>query len=262
MPDKKPENQNALQTAAPQAAAEPLPVVPPFRLPIPVGAEILIEFVNLNLRIKSALVGLDHGQFILAKIFQNDLIGTFRSEAIKVSPVIVRYLYKGTVYGFNTETLNVVTAPEKLLFFAYPKKIDETHPLASDRHECRLPAVTMLGNDIVEMTVVDISKEGCLCVIKTAGAKGDALYKLIQVNKPLEVKMQLPGERGNSPEGGKTPNGGNAPLPEKLGVMGRVRNMSKGNDRIIIGVMFDGAGADVKAKISAFIALLPNAVKK
>jgi len=255
MPDKKPENQNAPQVAAP-AAAQPPVEAPPFRLPIAVGAEILIEFVNLNLRIKSVLVGLDHEQFILAKIFQNDLIGTFRSEAIRVTPVIVRYLYKGIVYGFNTETINVVTAPEKLLFFAYPKKIDETRPLASDRHECRLPAITMLGNDIVEMLVVDISKEGCLCVIKTAGAKGDALYKLIQVNKPLEVKMQLPGERGNSPEGGKTPS------QEKLNVMGRVRNMSKGTDRIIIGVMFDDAGAEAKARINAFIALMPNAAKK
>ncbi len=256
MPDRKPENPNAAQHGAPQAATQPPVEAPPFRLPIGVGSEILVEFVNLNLRIKSVLVGLDHDQFILAKIFQNDLIGTFRSEAIRVTPVIVRYLYKGIVYGFNTETINIVSAPEKLLFFKYPKKIDESRPLASDRHECRLPGVTMLGNEIVEMLVVDISKDGCLCVIKTAGVKGDALYKLIQVNKPIEVKMQLPGE------GGKTPSGGNAPAQDKLTVMGRVRNMSKGADRITVGVMFDDAGPEVKAKIGAFIALAPGAAKK
>lgn len=244
MPDKKPESQNAAPAGAPQAAPQPPAEAPPFRLPIAVGSEILVEFVNLNLRIKSVLVGLDHEQFILAKISQNDLIGTFRSEAIRVTPVIVRYLYKGIVYGFNTETINIVSSPEKLLFFAYPKKIDETRPLASDRLECRLPGVTMLGNEIVEMLVVDISKDGCLCVIKAAGAKGEALCKLIQVNKPIEVKMQLPATQ------------------EKLAVAGRVRNMSKGADRITVGVMFDEAGGEVKAKIAAFISLISGAVKK
>lgn len=208
-------------------------------LPLQLGSELLIEFVSLNLRIKSVLKGIDEDQFILAKLSPNDLIGTFRSDTVKESPIVIRYLYKGSVYSFDTKVQNILSTPAKLIFFEYPKKVLEAGKV-TERYECILPALTMLGNDIVEMVIVDLSRDGCQSVIKTSFSRNEALYKLIEVNRTIELKFQLPG------------------VDTKFSLKGRIRNMSKEADRITLGIMFEQVLPEVKARISNFISLIPK----
>ena len=67
-------------------------------IPLALGYELLIEILELNLRIKNHLVGLEKGSFILTKISANDLLGIFRSESIKKSDIHLSYVYENEVY--------------------------------------------------------------------------------------------------------------------------------------------------------------------
>lgn len=216
---------------------------PRLHLPIHPGAELLIEITNLKLRIKSLLVGLEHEQYLIIKIAPNDLMGTFRSDAVKESPMIIRYLYKGTVYGFKAQLLNILSSPARLFFVSYPENFEEIRVLENARFDCILPASALVGNDIVEMTVVDISKEGCLCMI-VAGARHEALYGLLQVNKQMDLKVQFPGMTG------------------KFGLVGRIRNTSKGTDKIMVGLVFEEMSEDVKKKLEGLLALMQQTTRK
>lgn len=217
----------------PQTSAQPGRL----HLPITAGAELLIEIIDLKLRIKSVLIGMEHEGYIIVKIFPNDLIGTFRSDAVKDSPMVIRYLHKGTVYAFKAKVLTVISAPAKLFIVSYPDGFEEIKVLDTARFECILPASAMVGNDIVDMTVVDVSKEGCLCMIKASGAKNEALSKLLQINKRLELMVQFPG------------------LPGKFDLVGRIRNLSKGTDRIMLGVLFESMSDDARSKLDHLISL-------
>lgn len=207
-------------------------------LPITLGTELIAEIVNLNLRIRSVLAGMDGNRFLLIKLSPNDLMGTFRSEMVTRSPVIVKFQYKDTVYSFDSEVLNIVSNPCKLMFLAYPSKVEEFKVRPDSRHECVLPAMAMLDNEIIEMVVIDISREGCQCVIKAPGARGEALNARIHVNTDLDIRARFPGTE------------------ERFRFTGKVRNISKGADTITIGVMFEKVSPDVKAKIDGFIALI------
>lgn len=206
-------------------------------LPLALGSDLLVDIVTLKLRIKSKMVGMEPGQYIIIKLSPNDLMGNFRSEMVRESPMIIRYLYKGTVYGFSSQVINVVSAPAKIFFVSYPNKIDEFNIMNKSRFSCILPAHTMFGNDIAEMVIVDISREGCQCVIKTA-SKNDPLYNLVQINKKIDIKAQFPGSEG------------------KFDLVGKVRNISKDVDKITLGVMFEEMSPEFKAKLEHFISLI------
>lgn len=217
---------------------------PRLHIPITLGAELLLEIIDLKLRIKSLLVGMEHEQYLVIKIYPNDLIGTFRSEAVKESPIIIRYFYKGAVYGFRATILNIVSAPAKLFFVTYPEKFEEIKALDTARFECILPASTMLGNEIVDMTVVDISKEGCLCMIKMSPEKNDKLYGLLRINQKIDLMVQFPGMVGKSD------------------LIGLVRNMSKGTERIMLGIIFEEMLPDARAKLDHLISLTQGSRKQ
>lgn len=212
----------------------------PFYLAI--GSEVLIEIETLKLRIKCALVGLETNRYIIIRLSERDLVGNFRSEHIKSGQMIVRYLYQGAVYGFRAELLNVVATPAKIFFLSYPTKIEEYVMVSRNRFECVLPAGTMLDNEIVDMVIIDISEEGCQCVIK-AGAGKNSVYEHMQVNKVLDIRVQFPGKDGTYR------------LP------GRVRNLSKGEGKITLGVKFEGLAPAASERIKEFIALVSSARK-
>lgn len=212
----------------------------PFHLNI--GSEVLLEIEALKLRIKCALVGFETGQYIIIRLSPKDLIGSFRSEQIKNSQLLVRYLYQGAVFGFRAELLNAIATPARLLVLSYPSKIEEYIMRDRQRYECVLPAGTMIGNEIVDMVIIDISNEGCQSVIKTSPGK-QSLYNHMQVNKVLDVRVQFPGKEGT------------------YRLSGRIRNISKGADRITLGLMFEGLAPAAADRIKEFISLVTAAGK-
>jgi hypothetical protein len=209
------------------------------RLPLTLDAELIIDIVNLKLRIKSMLVGMEHGGYIMVKIFEKDLMGRFRSDDVTKSPMIVGYTHDDIVYGFRTSVLDVVSSPAKLFFLKYPDKIDKLSVRKKLRHECEVEAQAMLGNDLVELLIIDISKEGCQCVIKTMGSGDDALYGMTQVDKSIGIMVHLPGTNG------------------ACNLQGVIRNIGKDVDKIRLGVMFENVPDEALGRIESFISNIP-----
>ncbi|MFQ5441801.1 MAG: flagellar brake protein [Thermodesulfobacteriota bacterium] len=208
----------------------------PPHLPITLGYELLIEIPDLEARIKSQVAGLEHGKYIIVKIPTNDLIGVFNREEVTKSPVTVMYRYKGCVYRFGTTIQKVVNFPDRLLFLKYPREVVEHCVPEKIRHKCNLPCQTMLGNDIVEMAIVDISQNGCLCVIKTEWEDDQGLYELIRVDTKIDIMAQFPGSE------------------KRYDLTGIVRNVSKDVDNIHLGVIFGQMPPDVKDRVADYIA--------
>lgn len=221
-----------------QNSSQNTETAPSLDLPITLGTGLIIELVNLKQRIKSSLVGMEPGRYLIVRISEKDLIGNFRSDLVKDSPMIVRYLYNGTVYGFRSSIVNIVSVPAKLFFVTYPSKLDEFTVLSNSRHECILPALTMIGNAFVEMVILDISKQGCLCMIKAADPNDDKLYGGVQVNKTMDIKVQFPGAEG------------------KFGLMGTIRNVSKDVGKILLGVQFEKMPPELRTQLDGFLSLI------
>lgn len=212
-------------------------------LPITISTELLVEFQEFTLRTKSELVGMKHGQYLIIGM-HHDMAGT-RPDVLKESTIVIRYLYRGSVYGFKSRVLNVLNSPDRLIFISYPTKIEEFRVRSNPRYECILPAITSVNGLEAETVVIDISNDGCRCVIQSSGIKDvEAFYNAMDINKEATLKVQFPG------------NG------ESYEISGAVRNINKDSDRVAFGVQFGPLKTESKKKLEEFIGLISQIKKK
>ena len=205
------------------------------RLPLALDAELLIDILDVKLRIKSVLAGMEHGAYVMVRIFEKELIGRFRSDDVRNSPMVVGYTHDDIVYGFRTSVLNVVSSPAKLFFLKYPDKIDSVSTREMARHGCTVDAQAMLGNDLVELSLIDVSRNGCQCVITPQSERDAALYSMIQVNKKMDIMARLPGTEGG------------------CDLKGVIRNVGKGVRQITLGVRFEDVPAESQVRLESFV---------
>lgn len=206
-------------------------------LPVTIGTELLAEFQDFSLRTKSELIGMKKGQYLVIST-QHDMPG-MRAETLKDSSVIVRYLYKGSVFGFRTKVLSLIHSPDRLVFLGYPEKIEEFRVRASQRYECILPAVTIVDGVEGETVVVDISVDGCKCTVKASNLKdAEKFYQSMDINKEATLRVQFPGS------------------PESYEITGSIKNMSKDADKMAFGLLFGPIKTDSKKKLEEFISLI------
>lgn len=208
-------------------------------IPIAVGTEVLVELSDLDLRFKSTLVGMEQGRYLIVKVTHNEIAGHFRDESVTSSPVVIRYLYRGSVYGFGTSVLNAVSKPARLFFLAYPEKVEEQNIRTDERYGCILSSELSLPEGSVEMMLVDISRGGCRCMVKTAGSdKPEGLFTELNMNKEIRFKVRLPG------------------LDAEVDLEGCIRNINKDQERLSFGVRFKDLAQGAKSNLDKFISIV------
>lgn len=217
---------------------------PHLHLPITLGTELLVEIVSLKLRTKSVLVGMEHSGYLIMKLSSQDFEAGLSGEKIRESPLVVRYLFRGSVYGFKTQLLRMIAEPARLAFVSYPTKIEEFNVRNTPRYECILPAETRVGADPVELVIVDISHRGCRCAVKASTVPDrEALYSFVDIDREVSLLIHLPG------------------ADERLSVKGKIRNINKDRDRVIFGVLFDDMESEADETLNRFISLIADIEK-
>ena len=217
---------------------------PHLHLPITLGTELLVEIADLKLRTKSSLIGMENSSYLIIKLSSQDFEAGLADEKGGSGELIVRYLFKGSVYGFKTRLLKVLTEPDRLAFVSYPAKIEEFNVRHNPRYECILPAETIFGDETVELVIVDISMKGCRCVIRTSTVTDrDRLYSSIDIDRVIPMRIDLPG------------------VEEKVGMKGRIRNINKDHDRVIFGVLFDEPDEKAEETLGRFVSLMSDIEK-
>jgi hypothetical protein len=213
-------------------------------LPITIGTELLVEIPELKLRTKSVLIGMENSSYLIMKLSSQDFEAGLADEKAGAGELVVRYLFRGSVYGFKTRLLKLLAEPARLAFVSYPSKIEEFTVRNNPRYECILPAETVFGGDQVEVVIVDISLKGCRCVIRTSSvASREKLYSSIDIDRPIPLRINLPGRE------------------DKLGITGKIRNINKDNDRVIFGVLFDEPEGKSEETLKNFVSLISDIEK-
>ena len=204
-------------------------------IPIAVGTELLVEIVDLRLRYKSVLIGIENGKYMINRLPHKELSGSVQLQRVLRSPIIIKYVYNGFVYGFRTKVLNIISNPARLLFVAYPEEIEEQSVRCHPRYECVLPAEIKIGDDVIELVIVDISKTGCGCVIKTSAVENkNQMFESLNMNTKIDLKAHLPGTE------------------TKLGLPGHIRHIYKDDHTITLGVLFEEMEPGVMTEFDKF----------
>lgn len=200
-----------------------------------IGTTLKIQIEGTKSRMTSELIGVETGEYLVIKMPTVQFMGNLSSLLYKGNSIIIRYLHKGTIFGFKSYISHVITNPAKLIFIEYPKRIESHDLRAHKRLDCYLPAnAKIMGNKIVG-TITDVSREGCHFIIDSEKAKVENSL-ILQVGNEIGVSFQLPGASA------------------KLTVTGKQKNIKKDRDSVNIGVEFDSMDIETQERLHDFLA--------
>ena len=203
------------------------------RLAVDIGTPMVVEIPGLDAKIKCPLVGMQPGEFLILKPPKSYAYKLFH---VGKSPrAVVRYIYSGRVFGFETALLGAILDPLGLIFLGYPKLVSEHNLRAAPRLECQLPAKAALNEIEFGGVIQDISPTGCRLSIKTA------LLQAAPTGSPalemsVRIDLQLPDQ------------------PDALVFHGQIKNIEQDANRVALGVAFKDIGESARTQISRYLA--------
>ena len=198
-----------------------------------IGTTLKIQLEGSQSRLTSELIGVDEGKYLIINMPPIQSMGNAASSIYKGGNIVVRYVHKGTVFGFKSRITHFITTPVKLIFIEYPKKIENQNLRAHKRIECYLPANAKIADNTVEGTATDLSKEGCLFTAKRVNIEEST--DQLQIDNEIGVSFQLPG------------------VEEKLNITGKQKNIKKDKDNVHIGILFSDMGIKVQERLYGFL---------
>ncbi len=202
---------------------------PGCRLNVAIGDTMIIKHSLFDEKYKVTLVGMQPFDFIILKL--PNIQGMLKRFA-KGSPIIMRYVHHGVVYGFCTEVLSAITAPSPLIFIAYPQQCETLSLRKNGRIQCLVPCSVYNEEGEYHGYIVDLGVGGCR--INFEETTGGALADLAQ-GSDVYVDFMLCG------------------LEEMFIIKGVLRHYLEGRGKFSLGIEFCGMVADQEQYLSDYI---------
>lgn len=201
------------------------------RICLDIGTKLRVEIQGVLMSLESILVGMEEGHYLIIRT--PGPLGAIKNKIFIGNDMIVKYLYKGSVFAFQTRVLDIYTKPVKLLFLEYPKLVESHEIRAHKRIKCFIPADVTIGKVQKQGVIGDISDGGGSCIFKVA--KNEKMPS-IRLNSQVSFSCQFPG------------------LKESVLLYGEVKNIKKSIDEVKIGFVFTDRNVDeTKNIISQYV---------
>ena len=204
------------------------PAGPKKKIQINFNNQVIIQ-LDEGKRLKSALVGLEHGEYLILRVsglnYMQDLFKDKRS-------VIARYTHNGIAYGFRSTVIGSVAYPLRLLFLAYPETVEEISLRKEPRVDCFLPSKITIRNNTYDGALMDVSENGCKLVLRHVAR--ESLPRVL-MDERVHTWIQLLSEQSGD---------------EFNGI---VRGIEDDEERIMLGIQFIESSQSAKNHLREFI---------
>ncbi len=200
------------------------------RISLEIGIPIQLKMEGVAFPLHSVLVGMEIDEYLIIKIPAQ--YTNVKHKLVTGVDIIVRYLYQGTVYGFQTKLIELISNPVKLLFLEYPKIIEHYDLRSQKRAESIFPATIMIKDKTNHGAIIDVSKNGCRCHI--LNSRKEPLPP-VQIDDEIILECKFPGVEGDRE------------------VLGKIKNIRKSRKELIVGVEFLRLEMEIHDLISQYI---------
>ncbi len=181
-----------------------------------IGIKLLIDFDDSAVSFRSKLVGIEQGKYLLLKA--PGPFGRIDPDLFQVEDLIIKSLYKGTIYAFRSKLISIISEPSKLMFIEYPRKIEHHELRSHKRFKCSIVTQTEVNKEERGGVIENISIGGCLCIIETFSTDKNLLSRLLKDTLPF--RCHFPGSKG------------------EVSFRGEIKNTRKKSDEIFVGIEF------------------------
>ena len=200
-----------------------------------IGTIFRLQIKGARRRLSSELIGIEDGKYLIVRMPPLHTVKNISSSLIKGNEIAVKYMYKGTIFGFQSRIIDLIHKPYKLAFIKYPEKIESFDVRGNKRVECFLPANIKIAKHIIEGYITDISRAGCLLTIETP--EHEDSINLLELNNEISVGFHLPG------------------IEDELSVDAKQRSIKKDTDSASIGIEFVKMDSSVQTKLIGFLSI-------
>jgi c-di-GMP-binding flagellar brake protein YcgR len=211
------------------------------RISIELGTQLQISIGGVSGNFKSTLVGMELEKYliIVAPVVVSPY-GSIKEKFFRGNTITVRYLYRGTVFGFQSQLIEDIFVPLKLIFIKYPKIIAEHNIRSQERIHCFLPVKAKIKSEEKEIdgVLLDISVGGCCCTYKKSNK--DKTFSSVEVDEQVSLRLQFPQIEG-----------------EQV-VFGKAKNIKADKEHMTLGIVF----YEILPQLKEIIAQYINAVKE
>lgn len=133
------------------------------RIEIELGTDLTLDIQGLEGKVKSNLVGLVPSEFLI--IAAPVGVTGIRQRLFEGNKVTLRYRQHGSVHGFETQIITMITKPKPMLILHYPQKSASVTLRKSARVYCFINCTLEIDNEEYPGTIMDISASGCRCLV-------------------------------------------------------------------------------------------------
>jgi len=123
-----------------------------------IGQELIMQFSSDPNRFRSQYFGCKPDAFV---IVQMPGIPGIREKVVAGSSLVVRYMSRGTVYGFVSQPLTHVLRPCPMIFLSYPHAVEMVNLRKTERVDTFIEAQVIVDAYALSGLIVDLSEGGC-----------------------------------------------------------------------------------------------------
>ena len=199
-----------------------------------IGTILRIQIEGTRRRLSCELIGVEDGKYLIVKMPSLHIMESVSNLLVNGNEITAKYMHKGTMFGFQSTIIDLIQKPFKLFFIKYPDKTDSYDVRGNKRVECFLPASLKIAEQILEGSITDISRAGCLFTIDTD--EHESLINMLKLSNDIKTGFYLPG------------------ISEELSADADQKSIKIDTDGSSVGIEFVEMDASVKTKLIDFLA--------
>lgn len=185
------------------------------RINLELGTELQVELTDVAMPLYSSFLGMDAGEYLIIK--SPSPYNMVKQKLYKGNELVIKYLYNGTIYAFQSKLIEHISKPFKLLFLEYPKIIEKHELRSFKRAKCFFPAQFAADKKKCQGLILDISRRGCRFQFQLGSGESPPSLK---VDDQIHLYCKFPGIEGD------------------IEISGTLRNIKKTKQEITLGVSF------------------------
>ncbi len=184
---------------------------------IDIGTRVYIEIDGVNFSVTSIFVGLLQNEFMIVTLPKR--YKSVKNKLFPGSKMVVKYLFDGSVFAFQTSVIEIMTTPIRALAVEYPKVIQKRELRIVKRNHVVIPGRVEAKQTEFPVLFNDISKKGC----RFKYIDNKKAMNPLREGDLMRIYCQFPG------------------VLDEIGTMARVRNVSREKDQLLVGAEFQDA---------------------
>ena len=154
---------------------------------IETGTELTLTAGDNGFCEKCTFVGQRMDQYIVVTPPEN--FAAFEDRLLQADRIMVRYLFEGDIFEFESKLKEIKHNPLMLLLLQYPGSVEKRELRSQQRINCFISTKMEINNLTQDGIIKDISKFGCRCVFESSRS----LEKALRIEDHISLGFGFPG---------------------------------------------------------------------